>query len=375
MSHDIQDPTLDLAPRAGRLGAEVRGVRLSADLAPETFAAIHRALLRHKALFFRGQRHLDDAGQQALARLWGELVAHPTVPSKDGTRHVLELDSLHGARANSWHTDVTFDLAYPKVSVLRGVVIPPVGGDTVWANTVAAYERLPAELKALADRLRAVHTNTYDYAHARETPPDVDATRRYREVFAAHEVETEHPVVRVHPETGERSLVLAALYESWSIPLSVMLVVPLGLIGAVAAVLLRGLPNDVFFKVGMITVIGLSAKNAILIVEFAKQLRDQGKGLVEAAVEAARLRLRPILMTSLAFGLGVVPLMVASGASAETQHAIGTGVFGGMVTATVLAVFFVPVFYVVVMGLQERFDSWRASRHPALQQARQGQEG
>ncbi len=161
-------------------------------------------------------------------------------------------------------------------------------------------------------------------------------------------------------------LVLAALYESWSIPLSVMLVVPLGLIGAVAAVLLRGLPNDVFFKVGMITVIGLSAKNAILIVEFAKQLRDQGKGLVEAAVEAARLRLRPILMTSLAFGLGVVPLMVATGASAETQHAIGTGVFGGMVTATVLAAFFVPVFYVVVMGLQERFDGW---------QARQGQEG
>lgn len=170
-------------------------------------------------------------------------------------------------------------------------------------------------------------------------------------------------------------LVLAALYESWSIPLSVMLVVPLGLIGAVAAVLLRGLPNDVFFKVGMITVIGLSAKNAILIVAFAKQLHEQGKGLVEAAVEAARLRLRPILMTSLAFGLGVVPLMIASGASAETQHAIGTGVFGGMVTATVLAVFFVPVFYVVVMGLQERFDGWRASRQPAPLQARHGQEG
>ncbi|MFH1819391.1 MAG: efflux RND transporter permease subunit [Pseudomonadota bacterium] len=170
-------------------------------------------------------------------------------------------------------------------------------------------------------------------------------------------------------------LVLAALYESWSIPLSVMLVVPLGLIGAVAAVLLRGLPNDVFFKVGMITVIGLSAKNAILIVEFAKQLREQGKGLVEAAVEAARLRLRPILMTSLAFGLGVVPLMIATGASAETQRAIGTGVFGGMFTATVLAVFFVPVFYVVVMGLQERFDGWRASRQPAYWQARRGQEG
>ncbi|MCP4515896.1 MAG: MMPL family transporter, partial [Delftia sp.] len=130
-------------------------------------------------------------------------------------------------------------------------------------------------------------------------------------------------------------LVLAALYESWSIPLSVMLVVPLGLLGAVAAVLLRGMPNDVFFKVGLITIIGLSAKNAILIVEFAKQLREEGQDLREAAIKAARLRLRPILMTSLAFALGVVPLMLASGASAETQHAIGTGVFGGMVSGTV----------------------------------------
>ncbi len=170
-------------------------------------------------------------------------------------------------------------------------------------------------------------------------------------------------------------LVLAALYESWSIPLSVMLVVPLGLLGAVAAVLLRGMPNDVFFKVGMITVIGLSAKNAILIVEFAKQLREQGKGLIESAVEAARLRLRPILMTSLAFGLGVVPLMIAVGASAETQHAIGTGVFGGMVTATVLAIFFVPVFFVFVMALQERFNGWRSSRHPTAGAIHQGQEG
>ncbi|MBN9047395.1 MAG: multidrug efflux RND transporter permease subunit [Rhizobiales bacterium] len=149
-------------------------------------------------------------------------------------------------------------------------------------------------------------------------------------------------------------LVLAALYESWSIPLSVMLVVPLGMLGAVAAVLLRGLENDVFFKVGLITIIGLSAKNAILIVEFAKSLRAEGKSLQEAVVEAARLRLRPILMTSLAFALGVVPLMIARGASAETQHAIGTGVFGGMVSATVLAVLFIPVFYVVVMRLFSR---------------------
>lgn len=146
-------------------------------------------------------------------------------------------------------------------------------------------------------------------------------------------------------------LVLAALYESWSIPLSVMLVVPLGILGAVAAVLLRGLENDVFFKVGLITIIGLSAKNAILIVEFAKSLRAEGKSLEEAVIEAARLRLRPILMTSLAFALGVVPLMIARGASAETQHAIGTSVFGGMVSATVLALLFVPVFYVVTMKL------------------------
>lgn len=162
-------------------------------------------------------------------------------------------------------------------------------------------------------------------------------------------------------------LVLAALYESWAIPLSVILVVPLGLLGAIAAVLLRGMPNDVFFKVGLITVIGLSAKNAILIVEFAKQLRQQGRGLAESAIEAARLRLRPILMTSWAFGLGVVPLMLAVGASAETQHAIGTGVFGGMVSATILAVFFVPVFFVVVMGIQERFTGWRSSKQTSLQ--------
>ncbi|WP_434632703.1 multidrug efflux RND transporter permease subunit [Chromobacterium sp. CV08] len=169
-------------------------------------------------------------------------------------------------------------------------------------------------------------------------------------------------------------LVLAALYESWSIPLSVMLVVPLGLIGALAAVMLRGMPNDVFFKVGMITVIGLSAKNAILIIEFAKQLHEEGKSLTEAAVQAARLRLRPILMTSLAFGLGVVPLMTASGASAETQNAIGTGVFGGMVTATVLAVFFVPVFFVFVIGAQERLGRWLKSRRPDAAPGR-GQEG
>jgi multidrug efflux pump len=146
-------------------------------------------------------------------------------------------------------------------------------------------------------------------------------------------------------------LVLAALYESWSIPLSVMLVVPLGLIGSLGAVMLRGMSNDIFFKVGLITIIGLSAKNAILIVEFAKQLEEQGRTVVQAAVEAAKLRFRPILMTSLAFTLGVAPLVLARGASAETQHAIGTGVLGGMVTGTVLAILGVPAFYVAVRSL------------------------
>ncbi|POF43588.1 multidrug efflux RND transporter permease subunit [Pseudomonas laurylsulfativorans] len=148
-------------------------------------------------------------------------------------------------------------------------------------------------------------------------------------------------------------LCLAALYESWSIPTSVLLVVPLGVLGAVLAVTLRGMPNDVFFKVGLITIIGLSAKNAILIIEFAKSLYDDGHDLIDATLQAARLRLRPIVMTSLAFILGVVPLAIATGASSASQQAIGTGVIGGMITAT-LAVVFVPVFFVVVMKLVRR---------------------
>ncbi len=146
-------------------------------------------------------------------------------------------------------------------------------------------------------------------------------------------------------------LCLAALYESWSIPFSVMLVVPLGVLGAVLAAWLRGLDNDIFFQVGLITTIGLSAKNAILIVEFAKELEDKGKGLLEATLEATRKRFRPILMTSMAFMLGVTPLMLSTGAGSGARTSIGTGVFGGMFTATVLAIFFIPLFYVVVRRL------------------------
>lgn len=143
-------------------------------------------------------------------------------------------------------------------------------------------------------------------------------------------------------------LCLAALYESWAIPFSVMLVVPLGIIGALIAATMRGLSNDVYFQVGLLTTIGLSAKNAILIVEFAKEQMEHGVGLIDATLEAVRLRLRPILMTSLAFILGVLPLVTTSGAGSGSQNAIGTGVMGGMISATVLAIFFVPVFFVVV---------------------------
>lgn len=145
-------------------------------------------------------------------------------------------------------------------------------------------------------------------------------------------------------------LCLAALYESWSIPMAVILVVPLGVLGVLLATLLRGYSNDVYFQVGLITIIGLSAKNAILIIEFAKDLQAQGKGVIESALAAAHLRFRPIVMTSMAFGLGVLPLVLASGAGSASQRAIGTGVLGGMLTGTALAVFFVPVFFVVVRG-------------------------
>ncbi|CCJ91246.1 multidrug efflux RND transporter permease subunit AcrB [Cronobacter turicensis] len=160
-------------------------------------------------------------------------------------------------------------------------------------------------------------------------------------------------------------LCLAALYESWSIPFSVMLVVPLGVIGALLAASLRGLNNDVYFQVGLLTTIGLSAKNAILIVEFAKDLMEkEGKGLIEATLEAVRMRLRPILMTSLAFILGVMPLVISSGAGSGAQNAVGTGVMGGMVTATILAIFFVPVFFVVVRRRFSRKNEDVEHSHP-----------
>jgi multidrug efflux pump len=146
-------------------------------------------------------------------------------------------------------------------------------------------------------------------------------------------------------------LCLAALYESWSVPVAVLLVVPVGVLGAIALSMLRGLPNDIYFKIGLITVIGLAAKNAILIVEFAIQERNAGKPLAQAVIEASKLRLRPILMTSLAFIMGVLPLAISTGAGANARHAIGTGVIGGMLAATFLGLLFIPVFYTAVRRL------------------------
>ncbi|MFC4929958.1 efflux RND transporter permease subunit [Massilia sp. GCM10023247] len=154
-------------------------------------------------------------------------------------------------------------------------------------------------------------------------------------------------------------LALAALYESWSIPVSVLLVVPFGILGAILAAMLRGYPNDVYFKIGLVTIIGLAAKNAVLIIEFAKDLQAQGKSPMDAAIEAAHLRFRPIIMTSMAFILGVLPLVIAGGAGSASQRAIGTGVMGGMITASTLGVLFVPMFFVVVRKLFKGSDRQR----------------
>ncbi|KRE07919.1 taurine dioxygenase [Bacillus sp. Root239] len=202
-----KNSVLEVLPITGHIGAEIKGVHLSSSIDAETVSAIKKALLKHKVVFFRGQGHIDDSEQEAFAKLFGEPEAHPTVPIKDGSNYLFELDSEQGGRANSWHTDVTFIDTYPKASILRAVVVPEAGGDTVWANTAVAYQNLPSELRQLADRLWAVHTNDYDYGgrHPNRSQEDLE---RHRKVFASTVYETEHPVVRIHPETGERTLVL-----------------------------------------------------------------------------------------------------------------------------------------------------------------------
>ena len=159
-------------------------------------------------------------------------------------------------------------------------------------------------------------------------------------------------------------LCLAALYESWSVPTAALLVVPLGILGTVLASTFRGMERDVYFQVAMLTTVGLSSKNAILIIQFAKHYHEEGMEIVEATLAAVRDRLRPILMTSLAFGFGVLPLAIATGAGSGAQHAIGTGVLGGMIVGTFLGIFFVPLFFVVIMRFAERRKPRREAATP-----------
>jgi taurine dioxygenase len=212
ITNPVPDIAIDVLPVSGRIGGEVQGVRLGADLDEAIVAALKLALNRHKVLFFRDQHHLDDAAHQAFGRRWGQPTIHPTAPAQVGD-FLLELDSRHGGKANVWHTDLTFMASYPSASILRAVTIPPAGGDTVWANTVEAYERLPDPLRVLADTLRAVHSNDYDYA-ANQTEPE-EGTDRYQAEFISTVYEAEHPLVRVHPETGERALVLGAFFKQF----------------------------------------------------------------------------------------------------------------------------------------------------------------
>jgi taurine dioxygenase len=199
----------NIAKLGANIGARIDGVRLGGDLPEATAKVINDALLTHKVIFFRNQDHLDDEGQLAFAKRLGiPTTAHPTVTSR-GDR-ILPIDSSYD-KANSWHTDVTFVDRVPKASLLRAVTLPEYGGTTTWASTEAAYDQLPAPLRALTENLWAVHTNQYDYAGGYYDEKLADLTeeeRKYRDEFVSDYYETEHPVVRVHPETGKRVLLL-----------------------------------------------------------------------------------------------------------------------------------------------------------------------
>ncbi|QQC66636.1 TauD/TfdA dioxygenase family protein [Paraburkholderia ginsengisoli] len=211
-SLDTSFENLPIRRVAGLIGGEVQDLKLSASLDDAAIDTLHRALVKYKVLFFRGQSHLDDAEHQAFGARFGDTVPHPTVPSPAGTK-LFELDaSKGGGRADSWHTDVTFIDAFPKISILRGVKIPAYGGDTVWANTAVAYERLPDDLKRLADSLWAVHTNDYDYGAERVAGTDAQSAdarlAHHQNVFVSSVYEAEHPIVHVHPVSGEKALLL-----------------------------------------------------------------------------------------------------------------------------------------------------------------------
>jgi taurine dioxygenase len=210
MSITATETKLGIRKLTARIGAEVTGLDPNLELDAGTVTAVRLALNEHKALLFRGVS-LDDEGQQRFARYFGELTtAHPTVPAVPGAPHVLPVDSMDGP-VNHWHTDVTFVLTPPQVSTLRSIVVPPYGGETLIASTGAAYRDLPGPLRDFADTLWAVHTNDHDYA----VPPEslTDAERQRREIFVSTRYETVHPVVRVHPLTGERGLFIGGFAQ------------------------------------------------------------------------------------------------------------------------------------------------------------------
>lgn len=216
---NAKDPNalIDIRPITGRIGAEIRGVTLSGDLDASTVQEIEAAVIRHKVVFFRGQQHLDNAEHEAFASLFGDPVAHPTVPVAQGSKYLLELDSREGYAASSWHTDVTFVDAYPKGSILRAITVPEAGGDTVWANGETAYDGLPEPLRQLVNQLWAIHSNDYDYAAllAATNENERDFREQHRSVFASTIYETEHPVVRVHPVSGQRSLLVGHFVKNF----------------------------------------------------------------------------------------------------------------------------------------------------------------
>ncbi|WP_406176801.1 TauD/TfdA dioxygenase family protein [Streptomyces canus] len=204
-------PGIEIRKVTARIGAHVSGVDISRPLDEETVTALRDALNVHKALVF-SDVNLDDEGQQAFARRFGELTtAHPTVPAVDGAPNVLPVDSEEGRAANNWHTDVTFVLNPPQASTLRSLTIPPYGGETLIANSAAAYRNLPEPLRRLADGLWAEHTNDYDYAVPEETVDEEQAARRAQ--FTSIKFRTAHPVVRVHPLTGERGLFIGGFAQ------------------------------------------------------------------------------------------------------------------------------------------------------------------
>jgi len=205
----LTQTTIGVNRLAGNIGAEITGVDAGQELSEVAVGQVRRALLDHKVVFLRDQ-DLDYARQVKFAQRLGPLtLGHPTLQSPDGQPLLEEIDSLKGGRANHWHTDVTFVDRPPAFTLLHAVVIPPVGGDTIWANTVTAHQSLPAGLRDLADRLRIVHTNDHDYAAVYGRGERVDAVlAAAQEQFVSTVYETEHPAVRVHPETAERSLVL-----------------------------------------------------------------------------------------------------------------------------------------------------------------------